>query len=466
MKISSLNLKRKFVLSIVIIVFLLSLIQSLLFSYLDTQQFERQLKNKISVLAAVLADNSTPSLQFRNREDALAVLASLSNEPAVIEAYLFTNEGKVLAEYITKGYVLSIPLIDLTKTHFGESGDNIFLVRPIYVNDKLLGAIYVSAQLSELHERVAFRLRFSIWVLVGISLGAMLLAIWWTKFFIKPVIKLTELSRKIGNSQQYSLRADISSKDEIGELVDNFNAMLDAIQNRDVELRQKGEDLEAINLELEQFAYVISHDLKSPLVTVVGYIERLVDQMRQGNLEKAEKSAMRIRLAAERMGQLIEDVLAFSRIGRFNQDRDFVDLRSTMAIILSDLQQQITTTQANIRIDRLPKIYANKNELRQIMQNLILNALKYACVTPDKMIHVGYKETDDKYLVFVRDEGPGIDPQYHEMIFQLFQRLETDQEGTGLGLAIVYKAMNNLNGWVWVESQLGQGSTFWLAFPK
>jgi two-component system, LuxR family, sensor kinase FixL len=114
----------------------------------------------------------------------------------------------------------------------------------------------------------------------------------------------------------------------------------------------------------------------------------------------------------------------------------------------------------------LPPVTADTGEIRQVFQNLISNAIRYACRVPGKTITIGSKVLEHENLIYVQDEGPGIPREYHTKIFQLFQRLNNDKEGTGLGLAIVAKIMKNLGGRAWVESEEGKGSIFWLAFPK
>jgi signal transduction histidine kinase len=466
--VGDLSLKWKFILIIIGIIVSITLIQNLIFYALDVNTLNKSLQNKISTLADVLGKNSTSAVQFQSRDDALEVISSLDNEPSVRAAYLFTADGRVLAEYLADQEKLSVPLLDITdQKKIIVSEERISVLRPIILDQKMIGSLYISSDLRELRERTAFRFLFGITVLVGTIIIALLLALWCQKFFIQPILHLSHLSYEIGQSKQYSLRAHKSSNDELGVLADSFNSMLDTIQARDQALDRKTQELEYSNRELEQFAYVISHDLKSPLVTIQGFATRFVKHLAEGNREKSEDSAMRVQNAAKRMGELIDDVLELSRIGRKQAERKLVNLNVELEKVRDDLQGALDQAGVTLAIeDGLPQVYADAGEIRQVFQNLISNAIKYGCLAPGKTITIGSKPTALENNIFVRDQGPGIPKEYHFKIFQLFQRLNKDKQGTGLGLAIVHKVMKSLSGRTWVESEEGKGSTFWLSFPK
>lgn len=462
------SLRWKFICIVIAIGFSISLLQNLFFYFLEVRNVTENLKNRISVLSQVLGDNSTSALQFRSRDDAMEVLGSLRNEPSVRAAYLFTGDGQVLAEYLAPDEKLSVPLVDrMQEPGIGLEGERMVVQHPILLGDKLAGVLYMSASLSELRERAAVRMVLGVVTLLCAMLLAYGLALWFQNIFIRPVLYLSRLFHEIGAKKQYTLRARKTSEDELGVLVESFNSMLDAIQTRDEALAHKSRELEYSNKELEQFAYVISHDLKSPLVTIQGFASRFGKHVAEGNREKAEDAAMRVQNAAKRMGQLIDDVLELSRVGRNQGQRKTIDPAAEVRRLKEDLQGVLDEAKATLAIERsLPQVQADPGELRQIFQNLISNAIRYACREPGRTITVGGAAVDGESRIYVKDEGPGIPREYHAKIFQLFQRLSKDKEGTGLGLAIVAKIMKNLGGRVWVESEEGKGSVFWLAFPE
>lgn len=462
------SLRWKFIGIVILIGFSISLLQNLFLYFLEVRNVTENLKSRISVLSQVVGDNSTSALQFRSRDDAMEVLESLRNEPSIRAAYLFTGDGQVLAEYLAPGEKLSVPLVDrMHESGTRLTGERIVVQRPILLDDRLAGALYMSADLSELRERAAMRMILGVVTLLCAMLIAFGLALWLQKIFIQPVLYLSGLFHEIGAKKQYTLRAQKTSADELGMLVESFNSMLDAIQSRDEALAHKSRELEYSNKELEQFAYVISHDLKSPLVTIQGFATRFAKHIAEGNREKAEDAAMRVQNAAKRMGQLIDDVLELSRVGRHQGQRKAVDPALEIRRLKEDLQGVLDEAKATLVIEQgLPLVQADPGEIRQIFQNLISNAIRYACREPGKKIIVGGTAGEHENRIYVKDEGPGIPREYHAKIFQLFQRLSKDKEGTGLGLAIVAKAMKSLGGRVWVESEEGKGSVFWLAFPK
>jgi signal transduction histidine kinase len=377
------------------------------------------------------------------------------------------SDGQVLAEYLAPEEKLSVPLVDIQATNLSLIADRIVVQHPVLLNDKLIGVVYLSADLRELEARTDLRFVLGLATLLGSILIAFVLTLWCQRFFIRPILDLSDLFHEIGEKKQYSLRAKRMSEDELGVLVESFNSMLDAIQSRDQALDQKSRELEYSNKELEQFAYVISHDLKSPLVTIQGFATRFVKYIAEGSREKSEDAARRVQNAAKRMGELIDDVLELSRVGRKFGQRKVLNPTEEIERLKEDLQGVLDEAKATLVIKPgLPPVTADTGEIRQVFQNLISNAIRYACRVPGKTITIGSKALEHENLICVQDEGPGIPKEYHTKIFQLFQRLNNDKEGTGLGLAIVAKIMKNLGGRAWVESEEGKGSVFWLAFPK
>ncbi len=226
-----------------------------------------------------------------------------------------------------------------------------------------------------------------------------------------------------------------------------------------LQLRQKDE-------ELEQFVYSVSHDLKSPLVTVQGFLGLMVDDLENENYEGVQDSAARLKSATEHMGALIEDLLKLSRVGKMVGDFEEVDPKEVVDKILSNLTHRINAKGATVEVqDNIPHVVCYKMGFRRALENLLTNALKYGCPEPGGRILVGGDTDGSNILIFVEDDGPGIDAAYREKIFLLFQRLTKSEKGTGMGLAIVKKIMHLHSGTCWVEESPGGGSRFILSFP-
>ena len=229
---------------------------------------------------------------------------------------------------------------------------------------------------------------------------------------------------------------------------------------------QKAE-LEDKNAELTQFAYTVSHDLKSPLVTINGYLGYIEQDAMSGNIERLKKDTQRIQEAVNKMHALLTELLELSRIGRMmNQPEDapFNDLvKEAMDIVHGQLESRRITvlTQPN-----LPAVRGDRQRMIEVLQNLIDNASKYMGDQIDPLIEIGQQGVEDgKPIFFVKDNGIGIAPEYHERIFGLFNKLDAKSEGTGVGLALVKRIIEFHGGRIWVKSEAGLGSTFYFTMP-
>lgn len=238
--------------------------------------------------------------------------------------------------------------------------------------------------------------------------------------------------------------------------------------DRELSFRQQAmQELTRSNQELQQFAYIASHDLQSPLKTIVNYLTLL--EAKHG--DQLDTDAHRLigvsTAAADRMRVLINDLLEFSRVGTAIEFRP-VDLNGVVNEILEEQQEEIQSLNATVDVGPLPTLTAHRTDLKQVFQNLITNGLKYhrAGVPP----HITIRATDDgnQYQFSVSDNGIGIEPKYFERIFQIFQRLHGRNEypGTGIGLATCKKVVDIYGGQIWLDSMVGSGTTFYVTIPK
>ncbi|MGZ8886386.1 MAG: sensor histidine kinase, partial [Halobacteriota archaeon] len=302
------------------------------------------------------------------------------------------------------------------------------------------------------------------------------------KLLVGAIFLRTEPS----NEKKETVRTDSQLLRKNGERVDietNISLIEDAsgqpaafiIVARDVTERKQMEhqldsilaDLQRSNAELEQFAYVTSHDLQEPLRMITSYIQ-LIEEDYKGKLDADADQYIAFAVeGAKRMHTLINDLLAYSHVGTRGEPFLPTSMSSALSAAIANLDVAIEENHAVITHDELPTVLGDEAPLIQLFQNLLGNAIKFRSEdTP--MIHVGVEETNDDWVFSVRDNGIGIDMKHAERIFVVFQRLHAREEyaGTGIGLAVVKKIVERHGGHIWVESEPANGSTFYFTLPK
>ncbi len=344
------------------------------------------------------------------------------------------------------------------------------------------------------------RLRLSIIVLaIVITCTAIFLSIYMTKIIIAPIKRMSSIVNDMGrgiirkinyqvngnevgdmvrsiNNLSDKLQATANFAEEVGKR--NFKApykplssedtlgksllsMRDNLKKGELALSVQNKELETKNKELEQFAYVASHDLQEPLRTISGFVE-LFQKRYRGNLdENADKYLDYIVSSSSRMKILITDLLEYSRIGR-NREIESVDCNKALMEVLLDLDATIKETRADIRSEHLPVVMGYSMEVKQLFQNLITNAIKFRKKDVDPSIRISVTREKDCFHFAIADNGIGIAKEHHERIFIIFQRLHnrTEYEGSGIGLSHCKKIIDLHKGRVWLESEPGEGTTF------
>lgn len=259
-------------------------------------------------------------------------------------------------------------------------------------------------------------------------------------------------------------------KDSKNNLTFYSTIMRDITKLKEIEkdLEKRTEDFRRVNEELKQFAYTASHDLQEPLRMISSYTKLLAKRYKDKLDENANDYIDFAVDGALRMQKLIDSLLYYSRIGNLNKKFKEIDLNESVENAKFNLSLLINESKAKITSDELPKVIADSSQLNQLFQNLISNALKYKYPDVDTEIHISYKSKKDMYIISIKDNGIGIEQKDHERIFQVFQRLHAKNEysGTGMGLAICKKIVEYHGGEIWVESELGKGSTFYFSIPK
>jgi signal transduction histidine kinase len=226
-------------------------------------------------------------------------------------------------------------------------------------------------------------------------------------------------------------------------------------------------ELEAKNTELERFTYTASHDLRSPLVTILGFLGVIAKDARAGNREQFDDDLGRIRDAADHMRLLLDELLELSRVGQIIKPAQQVPLTAVAEEAAEMLREMISERGIELVIaPDLPVVRADRNRLLQVFQNLLDNAIRYLGEHEKPRIEIGRRRDGEEDVCFVADNGVGIESQHRETVFELFRRLQPGVEGTGIGLALVRRIVEGHGGRIWVESEgFGTGSTFCFVIP-
>jgi light-regulated signal transduction histidine kinase (bacteriophytochrome) len=243
--------------------------------------------------------------------------------------------------------------------------------------------------------------------------------------------------------------------------------LFDEAKRSQAALRRSNEELRRTNEDLEHFAYSASHDLREPLRQVAVYSQLLQRQYVSHVDARAEQFIEVIVAGAKRMDALVRDILAYTQAASIGQEEiELTDANKVLAGVLADVSSTVEESDATLETAPLPAVRVKPIHLQQLFQNLISNALKYR--GPERPhISIGAENGGGEWIFFCRDNGIGIEPQYHRHVFALFKRLHSnsDYEGTGIGLAICQKIVERYGGKIWVESAAGQGATFRFSLP-
>ncbi|HSB90306.1 MAG TPA: ATP-binding protein [Anaerolineales bacterium] len=297
--------------------------------------------------------------------------------------------------------------------------------------------------------------------------AAVVIAVVLARSLTLPILGLQAGVARFGQGD-LGFRLPDSSRDELGSLAREFNARADSLAQKDTSLRARAAELEAANRELEAFSYSVSHDLRAPLRAVDGFSRILLEEHAASLDGEARRYLDLVRDNTQKMGHLIDDLLAFSRLGRQEFGRRTVQPANLARQALDQLNGERVAREVEIEIDEMPEALADPVLLRQLYVNLLSNALKFTRKRDPARIHVGSRTEDGKPVYFVQDNGVGFDMAYVGKLFGVFQRLHRaeDYEGTGVGLAIVQRIVHRHGGRVWAEGAVDRGATFSFTLPE
>jgi light-regulated signal transduction histidine kinase (bacteriophytochrome) len=488
------SIKRRLIGAILLTSTAVLLLTSGAFLTYELVTFRQTLAASLTTLARVVAANSTAALAFRNVDDAALVLSALAEEPQVVAAGLYDENGELFAAYPASIDTGALPRRP-TPDGYRFNRDRLVLSQAVINGDRRLGTIYLESNVEALRQRL---------VLYAVVTGAVLLGAFAVAFGLstrlqrnvsRPVMALAAAAAAVTERHDYAVRAERFADDELGRLTDTFNAMLEHIQsqtsalqaqeehlrrenaerarveaevrvlNAELEQRvqQRTHALEVANKELEAFSYSVSHDLRAPLRAIAGFSQILMEDFLPSLPPEAAGHLRRVANAAQKMGQLIDDLLDFSRLGRAKLTRTAVDPARLVQQVIDDVVSDEERARVTIKVGDLPPCHADPALLKQVYVNLISNAVKFTGRSSSATVEIGCQQTDGESVYFVKDNGAGFDMQYADKLFGVFQRLHRaeDYQGTGVGLAIVHRVITRHGGRVWAQAAINQGACFY-----
>ncbi len=476
------------------------LVSSIAFLVWDYFRARADLVNDIRTQAAIVADNSTAALEFRDPVTALAVLGALESNPEIVAATVYDAAGNRFAHYERFGGSAG-PMRAPAANEALFAGDVLRVTVPVVLDNNTIGTTLVEASLEPLNVRVRLGVMTVALVLVVAIALAFLLSATLQRLVSDPILALTTTAQDVGRRKDYSVRASRQTDDELGTLVDAFNGMLSAVESRDRELQgatreleqrvesrtaqlqrelaerrraeeelaERNEALVRTNQELDDFAYVASHDLKEPLRGIHNYAVFLEEDYAPLLDEDGRAKLATLQRLTRRLEGLIDALLHYSRVGRIDLAVRRADLDEVVAEARDSLQHVFDKGGAEVRVQPLPAVRCDRVLMTEVFQNLLGNAVKYNDKAR-KIVEVGVTDDLDggapaeavAPAFFVRDNGIGIPARHLDSVFRIFKRLHPRDHfggGTGAGLTIVRKIIERHGGHVWIRSSPGEGTT-------
>jgi signal transduction histidine kinase len=465
----------------------------------DIRDYRRAALSDLVTQAEILGRASAPALAFDDPKVAREYLLLLKAKPEIASAVIYSARGKPFATYAREGDAnAGFPRLPETDGARVE-GNHFVLFQRVEENNEILGTVYLKSDYKWLARLTDYLGIFGIVTTLSL-MGALLVSAWLLTAYTKPILATAAVAREVMERRDFTLRAAKTTEDEMGSLVDAFNAMLAEIGRRAAELeatnrsleremaerRQADEEraklnaeleqrvtertaqLEAANKELEGFSYSVSHDLRAPLRAIAGFSKLLVEDHGPALDVEARRKLGVIQSEGARMGQLIDELLAFSRLGRKSMQMTDLDMVELARSTFNGLNGQHDGARPEFHVGTLPRAKGDRVLVGQVWTNLLSNAMKFSSKRPTPRIEVSAVSDDREHIYFVRDNGAGFDPRYRAKLFGVFQRLHSSSEfpGTGVGLALVERIVVRHGGRVWADGKPDEGATFYFTLPK
>jgi signal transduction histidine kinase len=446
------------------------------------QQARRALETKATTMAQFMAE-VTPlgvlSLNFVEMKNVVrkvvvtdeeAVYAVIVNEQWIPLAHFF--RGAAQAPSGPARDPMDVKDLQATLEAIRRTGRVLEVSAPIVAGDRHIGSVLLGLSFDNVRRAALVQIATIVAIVVAIIASSILLLRIILRRILMPAEALTAAAIQISAGKLDVAVTGTQRDDELGVLSRAFESMADQLRGLvgglELRVRERTAELEAANSELEAFAYSVSHDLRAPLRHIDGFVELLRKRTTESADEQTRHYMDTISKETRRMGQLIDDLLSFSRMGRAEMSRGPVELGPLVNEVVAELAPEGAGRDLRWRIGPMPAVSGDRALLRVVFSNLIGNAMKFTRSRSSAEIEVGCRgEISGETVLFVRDNGVGFDPTYTAKLFGVFQRLHRPEEfeGIGIGLATVRRIVARHGGRTWAEGEVGQGATFSFSLP-
>ena len=437
--------------------------------------YRRSAVQQLATLGEIIAAESTGAVAFDNPNDATEILAALKAERHIVAACLYDRQNRIFSRYPANAPDGVFPSAPQPDGYRFAAGHLVGFTPVVQVKgSERFGTLYLNSNMSVMYARLRLYGGIAVMAILVSSLVAYALSRLLQRQISSPILALAETAKAVSDRHDYSVRAQKHGGDELGMLTGAFNHMLAQIQEQNEVLeqrvRERTAELAAANDELEAFCSSAAHDLRTPLRTITGFAEVLLDPRANTSPEEAQRLARMIRDGSGQMTDLINDLLAFSRLGRQAMARQMVDPGQLCRDVLKDLENEKGERRIALRLQPLPPADGDPALLRVVFVNLLSNAFKYTRPREIAVIEIGATTEPDSSIpvYFVRDNGVGFDMRDASKLFGVFQRLHHahEFEGTGVGLATVRRIIERHGGRIWAEASPDIGATFFFTLSS
>jgi signal transduction histidine kinase len=431
--------------------------------------YRRSAVQQLATLGEIIAAESTGAVAFEDQRNATEILDALKAERQIVAACLYDKQGKIFSRYPASARDDIFPPAPQPDGYRFEAGRLVGFTPVVQLKGSdRFGTLYLSSDMGAMYERLRLYGGIALLVVLVASLVAYLLSQMLQREISRPILSLASTAKAVSDRRDYSVRASKHGDDELGVLTDAFNHMLAQIQEQNEVLekrvRERTAELEAANNELEAFCSSAAHDLRTPLRTITGFADVLLDPRARLPPDAMQRYLRMIRDGSGQMSELIDDLLSFSRLGRQELSRQMVDLDQLCREVFKDLASERGARRVQLKLQPLPPAEGDLALLRVVFMNLLSNAHKYTRPRETAVIEIGVQSNRNERapVYFVRDNGVGFDMRDAGKLFGVFQRLHHahEFEGTGVGLATVRRIIDRHGGRIWVEAAPGAGAAF------